>query len=67
MVEEIDIWRSAQVLRKQYGADAAVMAAMRADQLLAQGDSKGCAAMRRIVAAINELDRTTPSNNEYTN
>lgn len=66
-MEEIDIWRSAEILRKQYGADAAIMAAMRADQLLDEGDAAGCSVMRRVMAAINELDRTAPSESDSMN
>lgn len=66
-MDDIDIWRSAEILRKQFGADAAIMAALRADQLLDEGDTRGCAAMRRVVAAINELDRTRPNPGEATN
>lgn len=66
-VEEIDIWRSAEILRKQHGADASIMAAMRADQLLDQGDAAGSSTMRRVVAAINELERTTPGAGERVN
>jgi hypothetical protein len=66
-MEDIDIWRSAEVLRTQYGEDAAVMAAMRADQMLNEGDTAGLAAMKRVVAAINELDRTAPRTGEPMN
>jgi hypothetical protein len=63
-MEEVDIWRSAEVLRKQFGEDAAIMAAMRADKLLEEGDDEGFAVMKRVVAAINELDRTKPVDGE---
>ena len=66
-MDEIDIWRSAEVLRKQFGDDAAIMAAMRADQLQDEGDIKGSAVMRRVVSAINELDRAKPSDSERLN
>jgi len=66
-MEEIDIWRSAEVLRKRFGEDAAIMAAMRADQLLDEGALTGHREMLRVVAAINELDRAKPNSNEATN
>jgi hypothetical protein len=66
-MDEIDIWRSAEVLRKQYGEDAAVMAAMRADQLLDEGDMESFGVMKRVVQAINELDRVKPSGSESLN
>ena len=66
-MEEIDIWRSAEILRKQFGADAAVMAAMRADQLLDEGALTGYREMLRVVKAINELDRARPDGGEQVN
>lgn len=50
-----DIWMSANVLVKRYGKDAPVQAAMRADELLDQGDIEGCAVFKRIVTACQEL------------
>ena len=43
MVDDLDIWRAANLLIKRYGSDAAVQAAMRADELQADGDSDGYA------------------------
>lgn len=61
---EIDIWRAAEQMRKLHGADAAIHAAMRADKFLDQGDAAGFEAWRRIVAAVNELDRVRARNGE---
>ncbi len=36
-IAEIDIWRSAELLVDQHGADAPIRAAQRADELLAAG------------------------------
>ena len=41
MIPAIDIYRSAQVLVKQHGEDAPILAAMRADELLEMGDVEG--------------------------
>jgi hypothetical protein len=38
MIPDIDIWRSANLLIKHYGADAPVQAAMRADAMLDKGN-----------------------------
>lgn len=38
MISELDIWRTAQALVKRYGKDAAIDAAMRADQFLDEGN-----------------------------
>ena len=36
-IADIDVWRAADLLIKRHGADAAIVAAQRADELLAQG------------------------------
>jgi len=46
------------------GADAPVIAAQRADEMLAQGDIDGQLVRKRIIGAINELQRGTPSEGE---
>ncbi len=57
MPSEIDIYRSASVLIREHGAGAALEAAQRADALLASGDMDGCAVWKRIVAAVEEIER----------
>ena len=54
-------------MMKRYGAAAAVKAAMRADELLAMGDTNGFHVWQRVVAAINELERERPSASEPRN
>jgi hypothetical protein len=44
-----------------------VTAAMRVDQLLDEGDVEGFEAMKRVVKAINELDRVKPSADQLIN
>ena len=66
-MEEIDIWRSANVMLKYYGMDAPFMAAMRADALLDQGDTDGFRAWKHILGAIEKLRRTKPSASEPVN
>ena len=41
MTAEFDIWRAAIIIVKQHGEDAAIIAAQRADALLAEGDIEG--------------------------
>ncbi len=60
MIGGIDIWRSANVLVKRYGEDAVLEAAKRADELLEAGDMDGYTAWKRIVAAIEDLQRSQP-------
>lgn len=61
VVADIDIWRSAQQMRKLYGEDASTHAAMRADKALAEGDMEGFAVWKRITKAAEELARQKPS------
>ena len=64
MTSDLDIYRSAQVLVKQHGADAPIHAAMRADALLEAGDLEGCAVFKRVLRAVEELQRTEPASGE---
>lgn len=60
VLTERDVWISANMFVKRYGEDAPVHAAMRADELLAEGDMDGCMAFRRILKAIDDLLSKTP-------
>ncbi len=60
MIPDLDIWRSAQALVKQHGADAPIHAAMRADAMLEAGDLDGYAVWRRILRAVEKLQGTGP-------
>lgn len=62
-----DIWRTVNLLVKERGDRAAVAAARRAAELLANGDVEGCAAWGRILVAIRDLQRTTPNSGERLN
>ncbi len=55
MTSDLDIFRSANELRKQFGDAADIEAAMRADERLAAGDMDGEAVWLRIVKAVEEL------------
>ena len=57
MFPNLDIYRAANVLVKQHGQDAPIHAAMRADALLEAGDMEGCAALKRVLRAVTELQR----------
>jgi hypothetical protein len=52
---------------KRYGHDAALVAARRADELLAAADFEGCRIWKRILAAVGELSRTKPARGERVN
>ncbi len=60
MIPDLDIYRAANLLVKQHGADAPTHAAMRADELLDKGDLDGYAVWKRIVKAVEELQRAAP-------
>ncbi len=64
MTSDIDIFRSASVLIREHGDDAALEAAQRADAMLERGDMEGAAVWRRIVKAAKELQRAEPSAGE---
>ncbi len=55
MIPDLDIYRAASVIIEQYGEDASIEAAMRADALLEKGDLDGYAVFKRIVKATKEL------------
>ncbi len=55
MISDLDIYRSANVLIRDHGEDAAIEAAMRADAMLEKGDLGGVAVWRRILRAVEEL------------
>ena len=57
MVEDLDIYRSAQVLVKLHGQDAPIHAAMRADAMLEKSDLDGYDVWKRILRAVEELQR----------
>jgi len=60
VIPDLDIWRAAQLMVKRYGEDAAIQAAIRADELLAEGDVDRAATWRAIMRAIEELLRAAP-------
>jgi hypothetical protein len=63
VTSHLDIYRAANELIHQYGEEAAIRAAMRADSLAEKGDLDGYAVWRRILTAIDEIlaDANAPS------
>ncbi len=55
MTSDLEIYRSAKLLIDRHGDNAVIHAAMRADQMLEQGDLDGLATWNRILRAIEEL------------
>ena len=58
MSSDLDIFRTANVLIRNHGDGVALEAAQRADAMLERGDMDGCAVWKRIVAAVEEIERT---------
>lgn len=67
MIPDLDIFRSANILVKHHGEDAPIHAAMRADELLEAGDLEGCAVWKRVLRAVEELQRVRPMEGERVN
>ena len=60
-MDEIDLWRTANLLIAQHGENAGFEAALRSDALLDQGDIEGHRVWRRILGIINGLEAERPS------
>ena len=60
MISEREIWQSASVMIKRHGAEAAIQAAMRVDQMLEAGDVDGAATWKAIMRAIGDLQQEKP-------
>ena len=66
-MDRIDIYRSAALLIKRYGEDAALEAAARADGLLDEGDLDGQRVWKAIVKAIEDIQRGERKEGEQIN
>jgi hypothetical protein len=65
MIPDLDMWQAVLLMVKRYGADAAVEAAARADELLDEGDVDGARVWwQRIANAIDRLQAETPAEGE---
>ncbi len=67
MASELDIYRTANVLVKHYGEDAALEAAQRADAMLEKGAIDGQRVWKRVLAAVKEIQREEPREGEAVN
>ena len=59
-VTDPDVWRAAKLLVDRHGNDASIQAAMRADELMAAGDTEGWEVWKRICRAADDLLRAEP-------
>ncbi len=60
MVDDLDIYRSANELIQQHGEDAPTHAAMHADAMLERGEFDDHAVWLRILKAVKELQSAAP-------
>ncbi len=60
MLPERDIWRAANLLIRKHGADAGIVAAQRADEMLQRGDHDGEIVWLHIRRAVVELKGPYP-------
>jgi hypothetical protein len=67
VISSVDVWRVANALIRNHGADAATVAAQQADALLDAGDFQGQRMFISIVKAIGELVRDKPHQGEPVN
>ncbi len=61
MTTDLDIFRSANVLVTQHGAEAPIEAAMHADAMLDKGDLDGQRVWLRIMRAVKDLLQARPT------
>jgi hypothetical protein len=68
MAAEIDIYRTANILVKEYGVEQApLMAARRADALLELGDIEGQRTWRAVLRAVQEITQMERGPGELVN
>ena len=67
MISDLDTYRTANVLVKHYGEDAALEAAQRADAILEKGSVDGQRVWKRVLAAVKEIQRKEPREGEAVN
>lgn len=65
-IQDIDIYRSANLVIEQYGEDAVIEAAMRADAMLDKGHIDGQRVWLAIMRAIEEVQRAKKAPGEHT-
>ncbi len=57
MTSDLDIFRTASVLIREHGEDAALEVAQRADAMLEKGAINGQRVWKRVLAAVKEIQR----------
>ena len=64
MTSDLDIYRAANVIIERYGKDALIHSTKRASAMLDKGDLDAYAAWKRILRAIEELQKAGPKSGE---
>jgi len=67
VTSDLDIYRTASVLIREYGDEADLVAAQRADEFLEKGDMAGSAVWRRVLKAIKDIWREDRHDGEAMN
>jgi len=63
-LEEIDIWRTAKILLDAHGDNAWLEAAQRADHALEDGNDDAFTVWKRVLKAVEDLQRQQPKPSE---
>ncbi len=58
MTSDLDIYRTASVLIREHGEDAALEAAQNADAMLEKGGLDGQRVWKRVLAAVRRLQQS---------
>jgi hypothetical protein len=66
-MKEADVWRTANDMIRDYGAEAESCARLRAEKLRDEGIPDGAEEWQRIADAIAELKRHAPDSDESVN
>ena len=64
MTSDIDIYRGAGVIIRQYGEDAQIHSTKRASEMPDKGDLDAYAMWKRILRAVEALQGTVPKSGE---
>ena len=67
MISDLDIFRSAQVLIREHGEGTAIEDSQHADAMLEKGDLEGQAVWKRIIEAVEEIQRMEPARRNFSN
>jgi hypothetical protein len=66
VMEEIDVWRVAQILGETYGFSAVDYCTRRLRELSTAGDFEGCTVWSRILAAVKQMQHVERRSEEAT-